>query len=179
MKKPMFLLTAVLLVIYLSLRATAAIKEPEVWPTYTPEGAGYSVQVPGTMTGEDQMIQLGDERWILQQGRMEWMEVAYTAAYGDLPEIFTSRPPEEILDRMVKATADPDYKLVHQEAFTLEGYPGVYGEYETPDGDKSLMKCCIRDQRLYRLIACIPRDKMESTRQHYEKFLNSLTFLRP
>ena len=110
---------------------------------------------------------------------MKWMEVIYAAAHGDLPEIFISRPSEEILDCLVEAQADPDYKLIRQEPFTLEGYPGVYGEYETPDGDKSLMKCCLKDQRLYRLVVFIPRDTLENTRQHYEKFLNSLTFWRP
>lgn len=159
------------LVVYVILRATGVVELPENWPTYSPKGSGYSVLVPGTMTEMKEEISSGI---VFLNGEMIWLGVVYRAGYADFPGTFLERfTPEGFLNDMVMMMADDRRRLVNKEESLLQDSPLVHAEYEDQDGGRILVRYCLRDRRLYRLLVSVSEPEVEPRRGSYEKFLNS------
>lgn len=174
MKK--FALIIFILVIYITLRVTGVIKTPEAWPRYSPKTSGFSVLVPGKMTEAEEAIGSGEDSIIFHNAEMEWSGVVYATGYGDLPGYFFERLTDrEILDKMINMVlTDNSRKLIKKEDLLLQEFPAVYAEYENSEGNKILVRYCLKKPRIYRLIVSTGKENLESSRSDYEKFLNSL-----
>lgn len=166
-----------------SARVSAATAAGEGWQTFAPEGAGFSVSLPGlpeepTRNGrESGQLAAQFRGYRLVAGGLKY-EVARTPP---LPEQLVSQP--GFVDKFFASSADnltrslqaenPNikFRLVSEQAISLDGYEGREFEF-TAEGHRAFARVFLVERSIYGL--GVLGAKSEMTPDRVKRFLDSL-----
>jgi hypothetical protein len=164
-------------------RAASASSGAVVWQTFAPEGAGFSVSLPGRP--EQPTARAGREsggsaaqvrNYRLASGGLKY-EIGRT---GQLPEQLLSQP--DYIEKffagasrgMTAALAQQNqqskFKLVSEEVISLDGYEGREYQFDA-EGQRAVARLFLVERSIFGLSVIGPKSEM--TPEHVERFLNS------
>jgi hypothetical protein len=163
-------------------RVASASIGASAWQTFAPEGAGFSVSLPGlpeepTQAGRASGQLSGQFRtYRLASGGLEY-ELGRT---GQLPEQLISQPgfldkffahaSQNITVALSQQSQQIKYKLVSEQAISLDGYEGR--EYEfAAEGHRAVARLFIVERAIFTL--SVIGSKSEMTPATVNRFLNS------
>ena len=163
-------------------RVASASTGASAWETFAPEGAGFSVLLPGLPEERVRAGRAGGQsdaqfrNYQLTAGGLKY-EIGRT---GQLPERFVSQP--DYMERffagasrsfdaaLAQENQQIRYKLVSEQAISLDGYEGR--EYEfAAEGHRAVARLFLIERSIYGLSVVGPKSEM--TPEHVERFLNS------
>ena len=164
-------------------RVASASTGASAWQTFAPEGAGFSVSLPGLpeeraraagRAGGQSAAQF--RNYQLTAGDLKY-EIGRT---GQLPEQFLSQPDymerffagasQGIAAALAQENQQIRYKLVSEQTISLDGYEGR--EYEfAAEGHRAVARLLLVERSVYGLSVIGPKSEM--TPEHVERFLNS------
>ncbi len=163
-------------------RAASASASVDAWQTFTPEGAGFSVSLPG-LPEERARPGRGSSRpttqfrnYKLASGGLKY-EIGRT---DQLPEQLVSQPDymerffagasQGITAALAQENQQVRYKLVSEQTISLDGYEGR--EYEfAAEGHRAVARLFLVERSVYGLSVIGPKSEM--TPERVERFLNS------
>jgi hypothetical protein len=166
-----------------SARVSAATTASGSWQTFAPEGAGFSVSLPGL---PEELTQGGRERgqlaaqfrsYRLSAGGLKY-EVARTPP---LPEQFMSQPgfadkfftgaTEGLTRALLAENPNIKFRLVSEHAISLDGYEGRELEFAA-EGHRAVARVFLVERSIYGL--GVLGAKNEMTPDNVSRFLDSL-----
>lgn len=163
-------------------RVASASTAAGAWQTFAPEGAGFSVSLPGqpeeptrTLRETVQMnSQLRSYRLVAGDLRFE------ISRTGQLPEELFMQPgaadkffagaSQGITGALAQRNQPVKFKLVSEQAVSLDGYEGREYEFES-EGHRSVARIFLVDRAVYAL--GITGSKSELTPETVRRFLDS------
>jgi hypothetical protein len=166
-----------------SARATAASTAGDAWQTFAPEGAGFSISLPGlpeegTLEGRRSGPLAAQFRsYRLNAGGLKY-EATRTPP---LPEQLVSQPgftekffavaTETMTRALIAQNPDIKFRLVSEQAISLDGYEGREYEYAA-EGHRAVARVYLVERSFYAL--GVIGTKGDMTPDKVNKFLNSL-----
>ena len=164
-------LSFTLLVLIAVFSVVPAQTDPSGWTTLAPEGAGFSVLVPGKAV--ESISQ--KKSFTLHSFNVTVGRATYIASYSDyLPGK---------LDRATALTANRDKfiqslqgKLISSREITVDGHTGIEFTSETPAADVRSQLFLIGN-RMYQTVAFVFRDVDET--KNVDRFFESFHFTKP
>ncbi|MCA1564112.1 MAG: hypothetical protein LC803_00370 [Acidobacteria bacterium] len=163
-------------------RVASSSDGASAWQTFAPEGAGFSVSLPGLPEERARAGRAGGQsaaqfrNYQLTAGGLKY-EIGRT---GQLPERFVSQPgymerffagaSQSINAALAQENQQIRYKLVSEQAISLDGYEGREYEFEA-EGQRAVARLFFIERRIYGLSVVGPKSEM--TPEHVERFLNS------
>lgn len=166
-----------------SARVSAASTAGEAWQTFAPEGAGFSISLPGP---PEEQTRAGRER-----GQTASQLRSYRLAFGGLKYEIARTPPlpgqfvsqsnfsdkffagaaQGLTASLLAQNPDLDFRLVSQQAVSLDGYEGR--EYEfAAEGHRAVARVFIIERAIYGL--GVLGTKSDMTPDKVSRFLDSL-----
>ena len=163
-------------------RVASASTGASAWQTFAPEGAGFSVSLPGppeepTRAGRESGQSAAQFRsYRLASGGLKY-ELGRT---GQMPEQLLSRPDyvekffrgaaQGITAALAQENRQLGFKLVSEETVSLDGYEGR--EYEfAAEGHRAVARLFLVDGAIFALSVIGPKSEM--TPENVDRFLNS------
>ena len=158
MKRIIFLSVILVFVLFAGCTTTqrADDKRIDEMQSFSPEGSGFSISLPGTPNFETQTFDTNfgmvvSKVYILDKGNM-----VYQVSYTDYPDEVKNADPQVVLAGVRDgAVANVHGKLVSETSTTLNGYPGK--EFTTVIGTQEIYtKTYLVNNRLYIVMAAGP-----------------------
>jgi hypothetical protein len=163
-------------------RAASASTNTDVWQTFAPEGAGFSVSLPGLPEEATQAARASGQ--LAPQFR-HYRLIAGGSLYdlgrtAQLPEHLFSQP--GFLDKFFARTAQYldaalaqksrqiKFKLVSEEPISLDGYEGREYEFDA-EGHRAVVRLFLIERALFTISVIGP--KSELVPENVSRFLNS------
>jgi hypothetical protein len=164
-------------------RVASASDGASAWQTFAPEGAGFSVSLPGLPEERGRAGHAGRDgsaaqfrNYQLTSGGLKY-EIGRT---GQLPEQLLSQPDymerffagasQGIAAALARENQQIKYKLVSEQTISLDGYEGR--EYEfAAEGHRAVARLFLIERSIYGLSVIGAKSVM--TPEHVERFLNS------
>jgi len=163
-------------------RVATASNAATVWQTFAPEGAGFSVSLPGlpeetTRAGRESVQPAAQGRsYKLVSGGLKY-EIGRT---GQLPEQFMSRPDyvekffvgaaQGIEAALARENGQIKFKLVSEQTISLEGYEGREYEFDA-EGHRAVARLVLMERSIFGL--SVIGAKSEMTDENVNRFFNS------
>jgi hypothetical protein len=163
-------------------RVASAANAATAWQTFAPEGAGFSVSLPGmpeepTRAGRESGQTAAQFRsYRLISGGLKF-EIGRT---GQLPEQFVSRPEyvekfflgasQGITAALARENAQVKFKLVSEQTISLDGYEGREYEFDA-EGHRAVARLLLIERSIFGL--SVIGAKSEMTAENVNRFLNS------
>jgi hypothetical protein len=163
-------------------RVATASNAATAWQTFAPEGAGFSVSLPGlpeetTRAGRESAQPATQGRsYKLIYGGLKY-EVGRT---GQLPEQFMSRhdyvekffvsAARGIEAALARENAQIKFKLVSEQTISLEGYEGREYEFDA-EGHRAVARLVLMERSIFGL--SVTGAKSEMTDENVNRFFNS------
>jgi hypothetical protein len=169
-------------------RVASASDGASMWQTFAPEGAGFSVSLPGLPQERGRATGRGGvqpaeqfRNYQLTAGGLKY-EIGRT---GQLPEQLVSQPDymerffagarQGITAALAQENQQIRYKLVSEQTISLDGYEGR--EYEfAAEGHRAVARLFLIERSIYGLSVIGPKSEM--TPEHVERFLNSFALVQ-
>jgi hypothetical protein len=163
-------------------RVASASTGAAAWQTFAPEGAGFSVSLPGLPeepargTGGGGQTAAQFRNYRLDSGGLKY-EIGRT---GQLPEQFVSQP--DYLERFFAGASrgiaaalaqqhrTDGFKLVSEETISLDGYEGREYEFAS-EGHRAVARLFLVERSIFGL--SVIGAKSEMTPEQVNRFLNS------
>jgi hypothetical protein len=161
----------------LSLPSTDVSLASASWQQVAPEGAGFSVMMPGLP--EEMSKDMGPNAVGMRQFHLKAGDTDYAVGVVlNLPAELTEQPGfasqyfQLLPTGMIKAAeyASKNYKLVSQRAISIKDYPGRQFKFDAPDYTCS-MRAYMIERNVYILIVESPKASVSN--DNVEKFLSS------
>jgi hypothetical protein len=140
------------------------------WQTFTSQDGAFSVELPGKPLVGSQSVPVGAETMEVHTFSLSSDKESYTMTYSDFPAAALQAGAVAVLEGALKG-ASGQGTLLNQESITVDGNPGIQGEFEVPGTGYSWYKAVIVEQRMYQLIV-IAQNK-DVTAQEARRFLDS------
>jgi hypothetical protein len=163
-------------------RVASASTGASAWQTFAPEGAGFSVSLPGLPEEPTQAGRASGQlasqfrSYRLTSGGLKY-EIGRT---GQLPEQFVSRPEyvekffegasQGITAALARENQQIKFKLVSEQAISLDGYEGREYEFDA-EGHRAVARLFLIERSLYGFSVIGPKSEM--TPENVNRFLNS------
>jgi hypothetical protein len=144
--------------------------DPGNWTSFTSDEGQFSVLMPTTPRENTQNTTAANVELTLYTFVSTEGDAEYTLVYVDYPpEVMASGEPRTMLANAFAGVHGTNAVEV-QEEITVQGNPGLYGEFNSSSG-YAWYKAVLRDNRLYQLIA-IALDKA-TNEEDAKRFLDS------
>jgi hypothetical protein len=163
----------------LSVDATAVAQDG--WSTFTTEGDGFSVDMPGEPSASTQQMDsaLGELtshffQVVEDGGRL------YVVSYNDYPAEMASEDlnPETVLNEAVEATAQGS-EVENVQRIEVQGNPGIEGEINVQGATHIWYRGILVENRLYQLVVGAPQTEKGEFSDEARRFIDSFTLLSP
>jgi hypothetical protein len=164
----------------LSLPSTGAALALSSWQTVTPEGAGFSVLMPGSPAEESR--DFGQGRISMRIYRVKSQEMEYAAGVMlNFPSEMMQQPGFaaryfQMLPDLMTASSeykDRNYKLIAQRNVSTENHPGRQYKFDS-ETNILTMRVYLAERSIYLMIVESP--KVAISNDNLDKFFSSLTF---
>jgi hypothetical protein len=110
---------------------------------------------------------------------LEEGKVIYSVSYTNFPSELAQLPPDVLLDSLSSSfTKNKKLKVLNQQDISLGSYPGREFKFETPGERIVSYRAYLVEQRLYQIIAEIPKDRESTLSSDRERFLSSFQLLK-
>ncbi len=163
-------------------RVASASTATGAWQTFAPEGAGFSISLPGQP--EDSTRNLRETGQLSAQLRSYGLSVGNLrfeiSRTGQLPEQLFMQPDaadkffagasQGITAALAQKNQAVKFNLVSEQAISLEGYEGREYEFES-EGQRSVARIFLVDRAIYAL--GVIGSKSEMTPETVRRFLDS------
>jgi hypothetical protein len=150
------------------------------WQSYSSTAGGFSVSMPGVPTYSKETLHPAGMTVDLHKFKLvfDGESLGYSVMYADFPaQIARAVGPEKLLDfAQSGATMDPGVRLIARRGISLGVNPGREISVETSNGLVCKDRFYVVNQRLYQVIAAVPKaDKLSSD---MTRFLDSFRLLK-
>jgi hypothetical protein len=161
-------------------RAASASTGADAWQTFAPEGAGFSISLPG-LPQESAHGAGGQRAAQVRNYRLDFGGLKYEIGRtGQLPEQFVSQPDymerffagasRGIAAALAQQHRTSGFKLVSEETISLDGYEGREYEFAS-EGHRAVARLFLIERSIFGL--SVIGTKTEMTPARVERFLNS------
>lgn len=163
----------------LSLPSTGASLASASWQEVAPQGAGFSVMMPGLPEEMSRDMASGPNAIGMRQYHVKADDMEYTVAVLlNLPPEMTEQPDftaqyfKMLPTGMMKSAeyAKKNYALTSQRSVSISGYPGRHYKFDSTDYT-CMMRVYIIERSVY--IMAVESPKSASANANVEKFLSS------
>lgn len=164
-------------------RVASASTGAAVWQTFAPEGAGFSVSLPGLPEESTRGAggASGQPAAQVRNYRLDFAGLKYEIGRtGQLPEQFVSQPDymerffagasRGIAAALTQQHRTNGFKLVSEETISLGGYEGREYEFAS-EGHRAVARLFLIERSIYGLSVIGPKSEMTPAR--VERFLDS------
>ncbi len=154
--------------------ASAQLAYAQTWAEYKPEGAGYSVEMPGEWTLTQQTVSSKAGPLTVRTATVDLGSRVYMTMYNEYPAaLIEGKPVSPILD----GARDGAVKNVHgtlrsEQRILVSNYPGREITVDTPDGEVLIDKFFLMSNKLIQ--AMVGGGHGVETEPATTKFLESL-----
>jgi hypothetical protein len=160
--------------------ASVQVAQPQ-WEQFSSREGGFTVLMPvkpiekrQATNSENLPIEANQFTASLEEGK-----VTYSVSYTNFPSEFAQFPPNILLDSLSsRFTTDKRLKLLNQQDISLDRHPGKEFKLETPGETIVIYRAYLVEQRLYQLIAEIPKARETALSSETERFLGSFQLLK-
>ena len=151
------------------------------WEQFSSSEGGFTVLMPikptqkrQTTNSESLAVEANLFTASLEEGK-----ITYSVSYTNFPSEVAQLPPDVILDSISsRFTSDKNIKLLNQQDISLGQHPGKEFKFEAP-GEKIVQyRAYLVEQRLYQVIAELPKVRESTLSSDTEKFLSSFQLLK-
>lgn len=141
------------------------------WQTYRSPDGKFSVDMPGQPQESTQPVDAGMGPMDLHTLGFGTTNGAYTVIYADLPDAALQAGAAPVLEGALNGVAGQN-AVQNQENVTVQGNPGIAGEFEAPGTGYTRYAAILVQNRLYQIITLTP-DKStnaEGTQRFFSSF---------
>lgn len=149
------------------------------WLNFSPEGARFSVELPGTPVVSQEHVETSAGKVIVHRFDLNRDEISeqFSVQYADYPEklLRKMKTAEVVLSSSASADVE-NFKgtVVSQKTLTTEPYPGKELHIENADAGMRL-RMYLKDGRLYKVKAVCPKGLLFTTED--DRFMDSFRLL--
>jgi hypothetical protein len=140
------------------------------WRIITPQDGGFSIELPGEPVAGTQSRPVGADTMEIKTFTLSTEKESYTITYSDFPPEAIQSDANTMLEGALGGVSAQG-TLVNHKTITVDGSPGIEGEFEVPGIGYSWYKGVFVGERLYQLIF-IAQNKDVSA-QDARRFLDS------
>lgn len=163
-------------------RVASASTGATAWQTFAPEGAGFSISLPGLPEESTRVAGTsGQPAARVRNYRLDSAGLKYEIGRtGQLPEQFVLQPDylerffagasRGIIAALAQQHRTDGFKLVSEEAISLDGYEGREYEFAS-EGHRAVARLFLIERSIFGLSVIGPTSEMTPAR--VERFLNS------
>lgn len=151
------------------------------WEQFSSREGGFSVLMPVKPTQKKQATNSGSLPLEANQftASLEEGKITYSVSYTNFPNEFAQLPPNVLLDSLSsRFTSDSRLKVLSQQDIRLGRYSGKEFKLETPGATIVKYRVYLVEQRLYQLIAEVPKDRESTLSSDTERFMSSFQLLQ-
>ena len=144
------------------------------WKTFSPDGGGFSVQMPGTPKEFKKNLetQAGPVEMLIYELPVPGTEGKLVVSYCDFPEATKPGTEDKRLDNARDgAIASSKGKLKREKSLLIETYPGREVTIDVEEKGLVVLRLYAVNKRLYQVMVVGPMDLVTS--QDAQKFLTS------
>ncbi len=164
-----------IIIAYIIFRIAGAIKTPDAWYEFNPDGYHFSIRMASMPEKESVILPLAKNNDItLNFGKVNFLTTSYIIGYALIPAESRKDSDEEILRHNFSSLKKEGYSLVSENTESFYGFPSVYSVWASPDGAYEMFcRNVLSDMYLYRIVTATPKNQVENEKKHINHFFDS------